>query len=293
MQNELLAHLSDFLLQQQRLNRSAHTLSAYRRDLTELITHLPANSQLTRTEFTYVFKKLSQYGNSPATIRRKLSAWRQFIAYLIQKDRLKYNPIESLKAPKLSQRLPRTLERESLNYMLDHSRQDDMFSARDTAMVELFYGSGLRLSELANLNLSDIYLTEGWVNVLGKGQKQRRIPLTKHSQSSLKNYLSLRIAHHHETALFTSKQGNRLGVRQIGKRLANWAKQQGSSQHISPHMLRHSYASHLLQASRDLRAVQDLLGHANLSTTQIYTQLDFDHLTQIYDETHPRARRKK
>ena len=159
-------------------------------------------------------------------------------------------------------------------------------------MVELFYGSGLRLSELAALNKQHIFLDEGWVDVMGKGRKQRRIPLTSQSIVAIQHYLTMRVATPDETALFTTQNGHRIGVRQIAKRLDFWAKKQGFAQKITPHMLRHSYASHLLQASRDLRAVQDLLGHEQLSTTQIYTQLDLTHLAQVYDEAHPRAKRK-
>ncbi|XXQ68799.1 tyrosine-type recombinase/integrase [Neisseriaceae bacterium B1] len=286
-------HLANFLQQQQQQNRSPHTLAAYERDIQILLKWLPENREPTRTDYTQAFKSLSQQGNSEATMARKLSAWRQFVAYLVQQGCLKNNALTGLKAPKLPQRLPRAIEREPLNAMLDNSDSDDMFSARDVAMVELLYGCGLRLSELVGLNVDDIFLDEDWVNVLGKGRKQRRVPLTTQSIDSLKTYLPQRFAAPQETALFTGQHGKRLGARQVAKRLEKWAEQQGSAQHISPHMLRHSYASHLLQASRDLRAVQDLLGHEQLSTTQIYTKLDFDHLAQVYDETHPRARRKK
>lgn len=284
--------LPTFLLKQQQLNRSFHTIKAYERDIQALIAALPNDATPTRATFTHAMRQMSQQGNSAATLARKLSTWRQFVIHLVQQGCLKTNPLDGLKAPKLPQRLPRAVEREPLNQMLDNSNNDDMFSARDLAMFELLYGSGLRLTELVSLNLSDIHLSEGWVNVWGKGRKQRRVPLTATSISSLKNYLVQRMAQPDETALFTGQSGKRLGGRQVAKRLSAWAKQQNSTQHISPHMLRHSYASHLLQASRDLRAVQDLLGHEQLSTTQIYTKLDFDHLAQVYDDAHPRAKRK-
>lgn len=289
----LLNHLTDFLRQQQQKNRSPHTLSAYQRDLQELAQLLPENSSLTQTDFVMALKKLTAQGNSPASIARKLSTWRQYCAYLLQQGQLSTNPVQSLKAPKLPQRLPRTLERESLNHMLNHSHAKDMLTKRDVAMIEIFYGSGLRLSELAALNMHDIMLDEGWVTVWGKGRKQRHVPLTQAAIKAIQAYLNERLATHDETALFTGKTGKRLGVRQIAKRLALWAKTHDAQQHLTPHMLRHSFASHLLQASRDLRAVQDLLGHEQLSTTQIYTKLDLEHLTQIYDESHPRAKRKK
>ena len=151
----------------------------------------------------------------------------------------------------------------------------------------------MRMREIKGLDLGDVLLDEGWVSVTGKGRKERQVPLSGKSVESLRTYLSERVEADGETALFTGKNGTRLGQRQIQKRLQAWAVQQGSGQHISPHMMRHSYASHLLQSSRDIRAVQELLGHSNLSTTQIYTKLDFDHLAKVYDEGHPRAKRKK
>ena len=207
---------------------------------------------------------------------------------------LKTNPVQDIKAPKKPQRLPRAIERDTLNALLDQpAESDDTLALRDQAIAELLYGSGLRLAELAGLNLADVYLDAGWLNVRGKGNKQRQVPLTQSSAALLRQWLAQRPAQPHETALFTTQRGTRLGSRQIAKRLDNWAQQHGSPQHISPHMLRHSFAGHLLQASRDIRAVQDLLGHASLSSTQIYTKLDFDHLAAVYDETHPRARRGK
>ena len=207
---------------------------------------------------------------------------------------LKTNPVQDIKAPKKPQRLPRAIERDTLNALLDQPAEpDDTLALRDQAIAELLYGSGLRLAELASLNLNDVYLDAGWLNVRGKGNKQRQVPLTQSSAALLRQWLAQRPAQPHETALFTTQRGTRLGSRQIAKRLDNWAQQHGSPQHISPHMLRHSFAGHLLQASRDIRAVQDLLGHASLSSTQIYTKLDFDHLATVYDETHPRARRGK
>lgn len=288
-----LIHLNDYLQKLKQLNRSSHTLLATERDLHELAQLLPHTDQPTKTHFSTAFKALSLRNNSPASMARKLSTWRQYIHYLIKNgfypDK---NPLLGLKAPKLPQRLPKAIDQETLNHMLDNNLSHDMYSSRDHAIVELFYGSGLRLSELGALNLEDVYLSEGWLNVIGKGRKQRRLPLTKQSIHALEHYLNERIATQGETALFTGKNGSRLGVRQIANRLKNWAIIHNSPQHISPHMLRHSYASHLLQASRDLRAVQDLLGHESLSTTQIYTKLDLAHLAEIYDQTHPRAKRK-
>lgn len=278
--------------------KSAHTLSAYGRDLTELVRLLTEGSSetaqdLTRRDFVAALKRLSQQGLSERTLARKLSAWRQYCGWLVQSGMMDNDPTFNLKAPRLPERLPKALPQEELNHMLDSAPVDDSLAVRDHALFELMYGSGLRLSEIHGLDLGDVLLDEGWVSVTGKGRKERQVPLSGKSVKALRAYLSERVATDGETALFTGKNGTRLGQRQIQKRLQAWAVRQGSGQHISPHMMRHSYASHLLQSSRDIRAVQELLGHSNLSTTQIYTKLDFDHLAKVYDEGHPRAKRKK
>ena len=289
-----LAQLAPYLTEQRQRNRSPHTLIAYERELRELANLLPATAQPARRDFQAAFRQLSQRGLHPASLARALSAWRQYCDYLVRQGSLKTNPVQDIKAPKKPQRLPRAIERDTLNALLDQPADpDDTLALRDQAIAELLYGSGLRLAELASLNLNDVYLDAGWLNVRGKGNKQRQVPLTQSSAALLHQWLAQRPAQPHETALFTTQRGTRLGSRQIAKRLDNWAQQHGSPQHISPHMLRHSFAGHLLQASRDIRAVQDLLGHASLSSTQIYTKLDFDHLAAVYDETHPRARRGK
>ena len=289
-----LAQLAPYLTEQRQRNRSPHTLIAYERELRELANLLPATAQPARRDFQAAFRQLSQRGLHPASLARALSAWRQYCDYLVRQGSLKTNPVQDIKAPKKPQRLPRAIERDTLNALLDQPAEpDDTLALRDQAIAELLYGSGLRLAELAGLNLNDVYLDAGWLNVRGKGNKQRQVPLTQSSAALLRQWLAQRPAQPHETALFTTQRGTRLGSRQIAKRLDNWAQQHGSPQHISPHMLRHSFAGHLLQASRDIRAVQDLLGHASLSSTQIYTKLDFDHLATVYDETHPRARRGK
>ena len=278
--------------------KSAHTLSAYGRDLTELVRLLTEGSSetaqdLTRRDFVAALKRLSQQGLSERTLARKLSAWRQYCGWLVQSGMMDNDPTFNLKAPRLPERLPKALPQEELNHMLDSTPANDSLAVRDHALFELMYGSGLRLSEIHGLDLGDVLLDEGWVSVTGKGRKERQVPLSGKSVEALRAYLSERVAADGETALFTGKNGTRLGQRQIQKRLQAWAVRQGSGQHISPHMMRHSYASHLLQSSRDIRAVQELLGHSNLSTTQIYTKLDFDHLAKVYDEGHPRAKRKK
>lgn len=290
-----LVRLDAYLTQLTQQGKSPHTLDAYRRDLIELANMLPENQQPTHNDVVRVLKQLSQCGQHPRSLARKLTSWRQYAEYLVHLGELTSNPIAHIKAPKPPERLPKAIDREQINQMIDKDipQPDDVLAIRDHAMIELFYGSGLRLAELHALNVDDVLLDAGWVMVSGKGKRQRQVPLTRPSIAAIDAYLSTRYAVDGELALFTSRHGTRLCTRQIAKRLEIWSQNNQANQHISPHMLRHSYASHLLQASRDVRAVQELLGHQNLSTTQIYAKLDFDHLAQVYDDTHPRAKRKK
>ena len=290
-----LVRLDAYLTQLTQQGKSPHTLDAYRRDLIELANMLPENQQPTRNDVVRALKQLSQRGQHPRSLARKLTSWRQYAEYLVHLGELSSNPIAHIKAPKPPERLPKAIDREQINQMIDQDipQSDDVLAIRDHAMIELFYGSGLRLAELHALNVDDVLLDAGWVMVSGKGKRQRQVPLTRPSIAAIDAYLSTRYAVDGELALFTSRHGTRLCTRQIAKRLEIWSQNNQANQHISPHMLRHSYASHLLQASRDVRAVQELLGHQNLSTTQIYAKLDFDHLAQVYDDTHPRAKRKK
>ncbi|MDO5639665.1 MAG: tyrosine recombinase XerC [Neisseria sp.] len=292
---QLSTHHTDYLQTLQQQGKSPHTLAAYRRDLEQLSQFLPESAAAEtphRRHFTAALKKLSQQEQHPRSMARKLSVWRQYCGWLVQQGLLEHDPTESLKAPKAPGRLPKAIEQETLNHLLDNDIDDNTLALRDHAIFELMYGSGLRLSEVHALNLGDILLNEGWVSVTGKGNKQRQVPLVQQSIAALRAWLPQRHANSSETALFTNRHGKRLSQRQIQNRLRQWALKQGSPQHLSPHMLRHSYASHLLQSARDIRAVQELLGHGNLSTTQIYTKLDFDHLAEVYDEAHPRAKRQ-
>lgn len=286
-------HQPDYLRTLTQSGKSAHTVAAYQRDLVQLCQLLPPDGELTRAQFIAALKKLSQQNLHPRSLARKLSAWRQYSDYLVDKGLWPHNPISSLKAPKPPERLPKAVDQETLNRLLDNKPDDETLQIRDHAIFELMYGSGLRLSEVHSLNLDSLLLDEGWVNVWGKGNKQRQVPLGRTAVAAIRAYLPQRQAAGGETALFTNRHGRRLGQRQIQNRLKAWAERQGSPQHLSPHMMRHSYASHLLQASGDIRAVQELLGHSNLSSTQIYTKLDFDHLAKVYDSTHPRAKRQK
>ncbi|WP_416191957.1 tyrosine-type recombinase/integrase [Neisseria sp. CCUG12390] len=295
-QAEFSARQEMYFADLQQQGKSAHTLAAYRRDLAQLNALLSArpseNGAIARADMVAALKKLSQQNLGERSLARKLSVWRQYCAWLMKHGFIEKDPTHNIKAPKPPQRLPKALQQEPLNHWLDNGDNDSDLAARDHAVFELLYGSGLRLSEVHDLNLADVLLEEGWVSVTGKGGKQRQVPLVRKSREAIAAYLPVRVAAEGEAALFTGKNGRRLGQRQIQKRLAQWAAKQGSGQHLSPHMMRHSYASHLLQSSRDMRAVQELLGHSHLSTTQIYTKLDFDHLAQVYDETHPRAKRK-
>lgn len=293
MKQDWTQHLPAWLTHLQHQNRSAHTIQAYQRDVGELIAqhgHAPLNHQL----LNQAIKRLTQQGRSPSTIARHLSSWRQYCAYLIEQGIIDTDPSPAPRAPKKREQLPKAVPPEALHPLFDtpsDSPSDPILQQRDRTIFELLYGSGLRLAELVALNLNDLHLEQGWLTVTGKGRKQRRVPLTQNAIIALKGHLKTRHAVPDETAVFTGRNGRRLGARQIQKRLQQHSAQHGD-RHLSPHMLRHSFASHLLQSSRDLRAVQDLLGHSQLSTTQIYTKLDAAHLSAVYDDAHPRAQRQ-
>jgi integrase/recombinase XerC len=209
------------------------------------------------------------------------------------------NPAIGVPAPKAAKRLPDTLNADEINQLLnnsavDRNTNDNKLCIRDNAMMELMYACGLRLSELSGLNLQDIDWQQQTIQVTGKGQKQRRLPFGRKARAAMKNWLQYRAleAKETESALFVSSRGTRMCNSSIQKRLKKMALTQGINTNVYPHMLRHSFASHILESSKDLRAVQELLGHANLSTTQVYTHLDFQHLAGVYDDAHPRARKK-
>ena len=286
---------SEFFQHLRQRGLSPLTINAYERDLKQLIQLLPQKlsaSEISRLHLIGALKKLSGRGDKPASLARKLSTWRAYFTFIQQRGQLSSNPSTNIKTPKAGARLPKAVPAEKLNQAFDHPTANNTLSLRDQAIFELLYGSGLRLNELVQLDLNHLMLEECWVHVSGKGNKQRQVPLGSKSVAALRRYLPQRIAIHGENAVFTSQRGTRLSARQIQNRLNVWSITHDSDRHLSPHMLRHSFASHVLQSAHDIRAVQELLGHKSISTTQQYTKLDFNHLAQIYDSTHPRAKRR-
>ena len=289
-----LAHLG----QERRL--SPHTLTNYRRDLTGIATWREGAglgtdwTRMTTDEVRRYVAWRHRAGAGGKTLQRELSALRSLFRYLIREGRLGFNPAQGVRAPKTERKLPVTFEADRLCALLDQPPEDDPLALRDQAMIELFYSSGLRLAELVSINLNDIDLEDASLEVLGKGAKRRRVPVGAQALMAVKRWREVRglLAAAEEPALFVSQRGRRIHPRTVEQRLTRWATERGAGRHLHPHLLRHSFASHLLESSSDLRAVQELLGHANIATTQIYTHLDFQHLAQVYDQAHPRARRK-
>jgi integrase/recombinase XerC len=277
---------------------SPHTDASYRGDLQRFVAYCDRShvrdwrsldSQHLRMFAAAEFRQ----GSSPRTIQRRLSALRSFFNFMLRERALDANPAVGVQAPKARKRLPETMDVDLMTRLLEF-RTDTQLGVRDKAIMELFYSSGLRLAELVSLNTGDIDLSDRTVRVLGKGKKERVVPVGRYAVDAVARWLKERpaLAKAGETALFVSMRGGRIGMRVVQKRIESWARHQGLGRHVHPHMFRHSFASHLLESSQDLRGVQELLGHANMSTTQIYTHLDFQHLAKIYDAAHPRARRK-
>jgi len=233
-------------------------------------------------------------GLGPRSIQRRLSSLRSFFNFLMREGVLKSNPAEEIRAPKAPKRLPKTLDTDRMARLLSPPA-DDPLARRDHAMMELLYSSGLRLAELVGLDLTDLDLADRTVRVLGKGAKTRVLPVGRHALAALGAWLRDRaaIAKPDETAVFVGRNGRRLGARAVQQRVDAAARRLGIDLKVHPHLFRHSFATHLLESSSDLRGVQELLGHSDISTTQVYTHLDFQHLARIYDQAHPRARRRK
>jgi integrase/recombinase XerC len=293
---EQLQNFLRHLLSERRL--STHTASSYRIDLECLVVFCDKQgigdwTEIDGQQVRAFAASEHRRGISPRSIQRRLSASRSFFNYLVREGIIKNNPGIDIQAPKGKKRLPATLDADQMAKLLAF-RADETLDVRDKAIMELFYSSGLRLSELLNLDLPDVDLRDRTVRVLGKGNKTRILPIGRYAVDALNAWFKERslLAKLEGNAIFVGRNGQRIAPRTIQMRMANWAKRQGLGLHVHPHMLRHSFATHLLESSQDLRGVQELLGHANISTTQVYTHLDFQHLAKIYDAAHPRARRK-
>lgn len=285
---------------------SKHTLSNYQRDLSAFAAYceqvyadeLNEWHDVLSAHIRQFISKRHQQGLAPSSLQRNLSSVRSFFNYLLKQNIIKNNPAKGISAPRSGRHLPHVLDVDQTNRLMEIKTDDDILAIRDKAILELFYSAGLRLTELVELNLDDY--KENKVRVLGKGNKQREVPVGKHAQQALAQWLvrrdelltsELENKKDSECALFLGKRGRRISPRTIQKRMSDWAIKQGIDLHVHPHMLRHSFASHILESSGDLRAVQELLGHSDISTTQIYTHLDFQHLAEVYDKAHPRSKK--
>ncbi len=277
------------------------TRENYARDITQLIklaneiVEPTALNELQTNHIRRFIANLHSKGLGGKSIARMLSSWRGFFDFLVNRKGFSNNPVIGLRAPKSPKTLPQALSIEQAMKLVDIG-DDDILGIRDHAILELFYSSGLRLSEVVNLNIDALDFSEGTVQVTGKGNKTRIVPMGSHAMEAIQKWLKIRgdllIKNPAEKAVFIGLQGRRISARNIQYRLKEWSIKQGINSSVHPHMLRHSFATHVLQSSGDLRAVQEMLGHANISTTQVYTHLDFQHLSKTYDAAHPRAKKK-
>ena len=297
MQETERNNIHNFLKTLQHL--SSHTQKAYQRDLDNLYQYCDTREidnwkDIDGRQIQGFVAWRHRQGISGRSLQRNLSAIRAFYRYLIDRGLARQNPATGILAPKTANRLPKVLDVDQTQQLVQIDG-DDPLAIRDRAILELVYSSGLRLSELINLDVNDIDLGDALVTVTGKGKKTRTVPVGRHAISAIKKWLPKRqdYVNDNESAMFVSRNGQRISARNIQQRLKQWAIKQGLANHVHPHMLRHSFASHLLESSGDLRAIQELLGHADISTTQVYTHLDFQHLAKVYDQAHPRAHKKK
>ncbi len=274
---------------------SPRTIDAYGRDVRAFLAIVDRPwADVRRHDVHAYLAKLNGRGQSATSIRRKLVSIRRFYAYLIERHGHRQDPTEGASSPKVRRSLPITLDPDQAQQLCNMQPESDR-DRRDIAIVELLYGSGLRLSELVNANVADLEIEAGFITVLGKGSKERRVPVGRRAVAALRDYFTTRKditpgAHRaNDVPLFTGRGHNRIAARTVQNGVKRLAARQLGTSAPHPHTLRHSFASHLLESSGDLRAVQELLGHADLSTTQIYTHLDFQHLAQVYDAAHPRA----
>lgn len=297
--------LAQWLIQRQIQQQSIHTLDAYRRDISDFIHFFQQrNLNLTDLEHSDVRAYLSEQVEqnlSSNTIQRRLSAIRQFMQWLKQSQHLNINPLDNFQLKRQPRALPGMMDIECIQQILEQdvpkTYKKKQLWCRDKAILEFFYSSGLRLSELQQLKIKDLDFDRQTVRIRGKGNKTRLVPFGSKAKESLIQWLEIAQTWHtefnSEQAVFIGQTGQALGVRQIENRVKYQAKRAGVSIDVHPHLLRHCFASHLLSNSGDLRAVQEMLGHQSLTTTQIYTHVDFDQLAQVYDQAHPRANRKK
>jgi integrase/recombinase XerC len=274
---------------------SENTAESYARDLRSLLelTGETALQDLHPNQARRYIAILHSRGLEGRTLARMLSAWRGFYRYLARDHGFTRNPFQGIRAPKAAKTLPKALSPDEAARLVDLPG-DEPLTIRDRAMFELFYSSGLRLSELTGLELGDVDLRDGTVRVTGKGNKTRVVPVGDYARRAIEAWLTERaaIAGPEQKTVFVDARSRPVSPRSVQRRLAAWAIRQGMSQHVHPHMLRHSFASHVLQSSGDLRAVQEMLGHASISTTQVYTHLDYQYLAKTYDAAHPRARKR-
>lgn len=279
---------------------SPHTCSNYRRDLNlfqAYLAQLKVDSwkQVSYTEVSGFAAQRHRQGRKSRTIQRELSSIRSFFQYLIRNGIIAKNPAREVSAPKSGKSLPKTCDAETIDRLLAVQDEADGLQVRDVAIFELIYSSGLRLAELVSIDLDDIDLPQQQLVVTGKGNKTRYLPIGSKAVNAVERWLKLRreyTSDSNQAALFLSKQGNRISPRNVQSRLKQLIQRSAIGQNLSPHTLRHSFATHLLESSSDLRAVQELLGHVNIATTQVYTHLDFQHLAKVFDAAHPRAKRK-
>ncbi|HHG3227592.1 TPA: tyrosine recombinase XerC [Vibrio parahaemolyticus] len=277
---------------------SLHTQRNYKQQLETMAQHLAEMglkdwSQVDAGWVRQLAGKGMREGMKASSLATRLSSLRSFFDFLILRGEMSANPAKGVSAPRKKRPLPKNLDVDEVNQLLEVNK-DDPLAIRDRAMMELMYGAGLRLAELVSVDVRDVQLRSGELRVIGKGDKERKVPFSGMATEWVGKWLRVRgdLAAPGEPALFVSKLGTRISHRSVQKRMAEWGQKQSVASHISPHKLRHSFATHMLESSNNLRAVQELLGHENISTTQIYTHLDFQHLAQAYDQAHPRARKK-
>lgn len=290
---KLLEHYLGHLTNERRLSRN--TAINYERDIAALI-ELASDTPLAKLQIHHVRRFVSQLharGLDGRSLARMLSAWRGFYRYLARDHGYTSNPCVGLRAPKSKKTLPQALSPDEAGRLMDIP-DDDVLAVRDKAIFELFYSSGLRLSELTSLAPTDINFSDATVRVTGKGAKTRVVPVGSHALVAVSKWLKERepLVASDGNALFVNRNGTRLTPRAIQYRMKSWALKLGLASDVHPHVLRHSFASHVLQSSGDLRAVQEMLGHASISSTQVYTHLDFQYLAKVYDAAHPRAKKK-